>query len=285
MSHSPRQSDRLADFSRLTFSTRLWREVARKGGSAQLEDALNSASRELGMVNHSREDSLRTVQAWMLRNRRSDYIYRQSVISNSAGRSRLNAVRFSVELHLRSSVADLVRIGRNLEAFEIKSDRDNTSRLPNQLENAYIVSPYVSLVTTPANAENFLSRTPSTPVGVYTIGTRGGLRLLHRPRARWQRLETIELLNLLRAEERACALKDSVPNLLNEPNALQYRIAAESAAGMDPKDFYHRAVQALRMRPPTKLDPNLYYLYPILVSIGPNQNQLARMKTWLQEKV
>ncbi len=284
MSHDTNSNERLADLSRIAFSTRLWREVARNGSSKELDDALRRAELEIGLDHHSRAELLRTIHGWMLRSRRPDYTYRQALISRFAQRSHNGEVRFLTELHLRSSIADLVRIGGHLETFEIKSDRDNTSRLPNQLWNAYLVSPYASLVTTPPNASQFLARTPSTPVGVYTIGPRGGLRLLRQPTARWQRLESPEILNLLRADERAYALRDIAPTLLQEPNTLQYRIAVEAAAEVKPKEFYLRAVQALRRRPPIRLEPDLYYIHPILVSINPNSAQLARIHVWLKEE-
>lgn len=284
MSHDTNSNERLADLSRMAFSTRLWREVARSGSSKELDDALRRAEIELGLNPHSRAESLRSIHGWMLRSRRPDYTYRQALISRFARRSHHGTVRFLTELHLRSSIADLVRIGGDLETFEIKSDRDNTSRLPNQLWNAYLVSPYASLVTTPANASQFLARTPSTPVGVYTIGPRGGLRLLHQPTARWQRLESTEILNLLRADERAYALRDIAPTLPQEPNTLRYRIAVEAAAEVKPKEFYLRAVEALRKRAPMRLEPALYYIHPILVSVNPNSAQLARIHVWLKKE-
>lgn len=285
MPQGQRHSEHLADLSRLTFSTRGWREIARKGTSSSIEHALTLASCIIETGTISRAECLRAIHAWMLSNHRSDYIYRQSVIAHFANRSKSHSVRVSTEVYLRSSIADLMHIGKDLELFEIKSDRDNTARLSNQLHNAYLVSPYASLLTTPTNAYDFLARTPSTPVGVYTIGPRGGIRALRRPRARWKRLEAIEILNLLRANERAYALRDLLPNLLNEPNAIQYRIAAERVAELYPKDFYLRAMQSIRLRPRIPLDPKDYYLYPILVALGPNQRQMSRMQDWLKEKV
>ena len=282
MIKSPAHEERLADLSRVTFSSRLWREIGKTGHSHPLDVALAEASELLGVDNGVRNKSVAAIYQWLKMYRRPDYVYRASIIRHY---STSHSARFISELHLRTSIADLVRIGVNLETFEIKSDRDKVDRLPNQLHNAFSVSPLVSLVAAPAVAHAFLSRTPSTPVGVYTMGPRGGLSQLHRPTPTWQRLESLEILQLLRAEERAYALRDLAPSLLSEPNTRQYKIAAEIAETISPKNFYRRATLALRRRPKTTLDPRLEHLYPILISVDPNQNQFARMMKWLEMEI
>lgn len=282
MQNMPTADPDLAQLVRTLFSPRPWRTIGFAKGEQELAETVVRISNSLSLQPRTRGDVVQGALKWMRANFRNDYVYREALLNSRRRPDGVASATYITEVHLATSIADVIRAGREMEVFEIKSDLDSSRRLLNQISNAYTVSPYFTLVTSRANAQRALRESAASPIGISIVGPMGGLVRIRKPRARWQRLDPFELYSLLRADERAFVLRKELPYLREVPNALQFQRGAEIVALMSPVELYSRVVGSLRRRHALPVPDHLRPLTPVIATLRPSAMQLKRISSWIE---
>ena len=148
---------------------------------------------------------------------RSEYVFKNWLVNRLVfGRHSPRTASALLELRAGTSIADVVVFNGTSAAYEIKTDLDNLSRLPLQLQNYSRYFDQVFVVTTTRMAPRIVGAVPPH-VGVLVLTSRGSLSQVRDATSDMNRLSAAALFGLLHRAEalrvlgRTCGYEVDVP--------------------------------------------------------------------------
>lgn len=223
---------------------------------------------------------------WLSKNYRNDIFYRKVAVSYLSSHGQRSLFP---EFRADRSIVDLLAVTKSLHAVEIKSDRDNASRLGDQLLDYMKIAPQVSLFGPRRMIRELRLETVFESVGLHWVDDKGQVRCERPAEVNTRFLDSTVLMRSLRREEYTKVLLDlglPVPRL---PNTRIFSYALEESRKVDPL-AYHNAVSAQlrkrRLRAGNAVIERMPApLIPSLLRLDPTINEVARLRAWLTREI
>ena len=159
---------------------------------------------------------------------RPDYVYRNAIIKKvHLGRHSLRTSQALQEFRIENRKVDLALLNTRSTAYEIKSDRDNTQRLIDQLEKYAQVFQSTYLVCSPLVADSIQPKIPSH-VGILQLSTQYTLQTIRKAETEDRLLNSRTISRCMTIPEAVHCLDQIGVTLPQVPNT-QTRCAIEEA--------------------------------------------------------
>lgn len=237
----------LAALTRL-FSASVFHELGRYGRSALFTRLARQAPllqrHSLGM---SVADAFESAFGILRKSgHRDEYVYRSAITQKLLlGRHSLRTAAVVHEMRAGCSKADVVVLNGTSTAYEIKSERDQLTRLPSQLASYRQVFASVSVVTSSHQCKEVRSVIPDD-VGLLVLSDAYTLQVVKEPEVLPQRTSPVEILRALRSNEAAAILQGLGIEVPDVPNTLIRRELEACFAHLDPSSVHDQMVRVLR---------------------------------------
>ncbi|MBU0620609.1 MAG: sce7726 family protein [Gammaproteobacteria bacterium] len=237
----------LSALSRL-FSPSVFHEMAKKGCSplfARLfvQTGLTDRHFDLETVGSAFDAAFSVLKSSGLRD---EYVYRAALTHNILlGRHSLNTASMLTEFRAGSCKADLVILNGTGTVYEIKSDRDSLSRLPNQIANYRKVFAKIYVIAGERHLHEVIGST-STDVGVMSLVRWDQIHTVREAIDRSDLVCPVTIFDSLRLDEARtilCNLKVHVPEV---PNTKLHSAMRECFARLDPPEVHRQMVATLK---------------------------------------
>lgn len=223
---------------------------------------------------------------WLARNYRNDHVYRKAVVGQMVPSS--GGVLLA-EFKANKSIVDFLVVTDVLHAVEIKSDLDNTSRLPSQLSDYSKIAPLVSLLGTRRLVERVESMQEFSAVGLSWLDPDGKVQQARPAIFNATHLDSMTMMRSLRRAEYLQILTNQgipVPEL---PNTRIFSYAREAVLTVDPQVYQNEVATQLQRRRPrvgssaiAKLPTPLR---PTVLKLDPTKESLSRLHGWLDQEI
>lgn len=199
-----------------------------------------------------------------LADRPNEYIFKNEIANqlfvahHSPDRSGL-----LTEFRVGSARLDVVVANGTTTCYEIKTDRDELRRLPNQLVAALSVFDKVYVVTTPRYLDATLEIISSqSQVGIFVLDASAKLVLMRRASSNIPQVDPKAIFDCLRRSEYVSALARRFGSVPAVPNTRIYSICKEMFSTLTPMDAHRIFTKSLQRRACRKGDANGYLSVP-----------------------
>ncbi|MFK4298480.1 hypothetical protein ABH924_003649 [Arthrobacter sp. GAS37] len=193
-------------------------------------------------------EALETAYAQLVRDYRVEYVYKNTIASTMVfGRHSPDTASAVLELAAGDSIADIVVLNGASTAYEIKTDLDQFSRLPQQVADYAKCFDKVIVVTSRAKAEAALDLVPSAH-GVIGVDRRGRMRTYREPTVDETRLDPGLMFRMLRREEYLGILKRTIGFGVDPTEGDGWIEARTAFAALPPNVVRHEVLVELRRR-------------------------------------
>jgi len=177
---------------------------------------------------------------------RDEYVYRAALTHNILlGRHSLNTASMLAEFRAGTCKADLVILNGTSTVYEIKSDRDSLSRLPNQIANYRKVFAKIYVIAGERHLQEVIAST-SNDIGIMSLLRWDQIRTVREAADRSDLVCPATIFDSLRLDEARtilCNLKVPVPEM---PNTMLYGAMRECFARLDPSEVHRQMVSTLK---------------------------------------
>lgn len=240
------EKSKLAATTRL-FSSAVFQQLAKKGKSPIFARLMREIGRERFAQASTVSDVFTSAfEVIALPGSRDEYVYKSAITKKVLlGRHSLRTASMLTEVRVEDSKADIVVLNGTSTVYEIKSERDNLSRLPNQLEAYRRAFASVNVITSDTHASKVIEIAP-WDVGVMVLNRRGRISELRAAKDRPERVQSSALFELLRTDEACrvlCSLGVVVPDV---PNTEKFGLVRALFVSQDPLALHEAAVAVLR---------------------------------------
>lgn len=169
------------------------------------------------------------------------------------------------QLHIRSSIADLVLVNDEAVVYEIKSELDNLDRLDRQIENYYTAFSKVCIVAPQASFPLLYERYKDTPVGIRVLTKRNTFSRSDgkHPIEDRSHLTHRSLFSLLRKAEYEAVVTTYFGSLPEVSQVAHYRACLARFCTIPITEAYLRVLQQLRSRRPASAEALHHIPYPL----------------------
>lgn len=221
------------------------------------------------------------------RNYRSEYVYRNLITSRYfIGRHKAANAVLLHELRLGESIADCVLVNGSGTVYEIKTERDDPSKLASQIASYRLVFPRVVLVVNHAEAQKYQGIAKDFKLGLVALNERGQLSERIRPVDDCDNFNLHAMFNLLRVPEITRLLEDWYGSVPEVPNGRRYETYLSMAEAIPVGAFQSQMQQILKTRKLRHAKPLLFneaYIpfRAILTQLDPNNSQQEHFRHWL----
>ena len=240
----PSQSAALARM----FSARVIQELARDGRSPLLTRLVHQTPLPQAVVPNGQVRGLFDKAFLLLRQRdnRHEYVYKSAIARKILmGWHSLNTACMLTEFRVDGCRADAVILNGTSSAYEIKSERDNLHRLPDQL-SAYLRAFAKVIVVTGCNhVDEILDLAPSA-VGVMVLTNRYQLSTLREAEEDRDRIEPSIVFESLRTHEARNILLRNLIDVPRVPNTIERSVLRELFEQLSPRQVHDSMVISLR---------------------------------------
>lgn len=206
-------------------------------------------------------EALDAAYTQLARDYRVEYVYKNTIVSRMVfGRHSPDTASAVLELAAGDSIADIVVLNGASTAYEIKTDLDQFSRLPQQVADYAKCFDKVVVVTSRSRAEVALDLVPSAH-GVIGVDRRGRMRTYREPTVDKSRLDPQLMFQMLRRDEYFAILKRTVGFGMSGANDDWITMRAAFAA-LPPDVVRHEVLRELRRRgmAVSKVNPSIRLL-------------------------
>jgi len=237
---------RLAVLTRM-FSSSVFRSLGARGSSALLARLLQDAGESFDGSSGTVADALQRAFDILRRTgNRDDYVYRSAIIQKLfIARHSFRTATPLLEARSGASRADVVILNGTSTAYEIKSERDSTSRLHNQVLDYRQVWATVNVVTSLRQAQDIRRLVPSD-VGILVLTDRFSLRVEKEAITVPERISPTFLLDALRVEEAHAVLEMAGAERPRLPNTVVRSYLRAEFSRLDPTTAHNFAVETLK---------------------------------------
>lgn len=150
------------------------------------------------------DDFFDSAYQYLLANYKNEYVFKNTLITEYAEDSDVTVLS---EFPIKKCIADLIFISDKLEAFEIKTDFDNYSRLRNQMDEYRKVFEYVNLVIS-EDAYKKLQFKEIGNFGIIVLKSNNTFVKKRKPKSNIKDIEIEYLWRILNKAEKEFFLKD-----------------------------------------------------------------------------
>ena len=242
----------VVDKSLLTATTRLFsstvfHQLAKKGKSPVFARLVREIGRErfakATLVSDAFDSAFELIAA---PGRRDEYVYKSAIAKRVLlGRHNLRTASMLTEVRVDGNKADVVVLNGTSIVYEIKSGRDNLTRLPYQLDSYRRAFACVNVITSKSHLDGVLDIAPKD-VGVLVLNRRGQISKIRSPFVCPERIDPVTLFDTLRIQESARILSGLSVPVPEVPNTERFTVVRELFVGQDPVALHRIAVDILR---------------------------------------
>lgn len=241
------ENSQLAATARM-FSSVVVQELARKGYSRTFS-RLAAESSLRGIINDSEPLSSFFDAAFAVltrKNFRYEYAYRAAVTHKILlGTHSLNTASMLSEFRVGSCKADLVILNGTSTVYEIKSERDNLDRLPNQIASYFKVFSRVNVITSETHVDAVLD-TVAEDVGILLLSNRLRISTVRDAQERLGDLCPVTLLDSMHRSEAFEILKAFDIAIPNVPNTRLYSELVTIFSGLPARKLHECMIRVLK---------------------------------------
>lgn len=230
------------------FSTAVFRELAREIPAHTARESIARVAR-LGETNGaSLGDTFEHAHRLMTSGYRNEYIFKNELVSKIVfGRHSTRTASALLELRMGKSWADVMIVNGTSTTYEIKTDLDQFGRLSTQLADYSSRSEFVNLVTSDARAAAAEKYLPAH-VGIVALRRNGALRTVRSATSNFERMHSVDLYSVLRADEALTILTNLTGYALDVPPGRAWNRLRELFAGLPLVEAHTGMVGQLRRR-------------------------------------
>jgi hypothetical protein len=177
---------------------------------------------------------------------RYEYAYRAAVTHKILlGTHSLNTASMLSEFRVGACKADLVILNGTSTVYEIKSERDNLDRLPNQISSYFKVFPRVNIITSENYVDAVLGKV-SEDVGILILSNRLKISTVREGQDRLADLCPLTLLDSLHRNEAFEILKAFDVPIPEVPNTRLHGELATIFAILPPRKLHECMIRVLK---------------------------------------
>lgn len=169
------------------------------------------------------------------------------------------------QLHIQSSIADLVLVNGEAVVYEIKSELDNLDRLDRQIEDYYSAFSKVCIVAPHASFPLLYERYKDTPIGIRVLTKKNTISRsdVKHPVEDRSHLTHRSLFSLLRKAEYEQVVATYFGSLPNVSHVEHYRACYAQFCTIEINEAYPRVMQQLRARRTESMEVLRCVPYPL----------------------
>lgn len=218
---------------------------------------------------------------------RGEYLYRNLITSRYfVGKHRASNSVLLHELRVGNSIADCVLINGHGNVYEIKTERDDPSRLALQIKNYRRAFPSVNLVVNEADQHKYSTWAGDLGLGLIILTRRGHLSVQRVADEDYSGIDLRTMFNLLRIEETAAVLNEHHGFVPEVPNGRRYEAFFEQAETIPTLAFQKSMQSVLKMRhlkhsKSLLMDRKMEPLRAVISQLDPTKIQQKRLLDWL----
>ncbi len=177
---------------------------------------------------------------------RNEYVYKTAITKKILlGRHNLSTASMLTEVRVDENKADVVILNGTSTAYEIKSERDNLSRLANQLKSFRRAFASVNVISAAVHLDQVKEIAPSD-VGIMILNQRGQISEIRKSSPCPERINPYSLFSMLQLQEAIQILKllgVSVPEL---PNTERYKLVRDLIVLQNSAELHSAMVKVLQ---------------------------------------
>ncbi|WP_449276600.1 sce7726 family protein [Leucobacter sp. GX24907] len=269
------------------FSAASFRPIFAGRNSSKADLLIKKLGEELSLRTASRAAVVASAYRVLSRGYRGEYLYRNLITSRYfVGKHRASNSVLLHELRVGGSIADCVLVNGHGNVYEIKTERDDPSRLALQVMNYKMAFPSVNLVVNEADQHKYSTWAGDLGLGLITLTRRGHLSVQRAADEDYSGLDIRAMFNLLRVEELATVLNEHHGFVPDVPNGRRYEAFLEQAEAIPAPAFQKSMQSVLKMRHlkhsrPLLMDRKMEPLRAIISQLDPTKLQQDRLLDWL----
>lgn len=220
---------------------------------ALIENRHTDVIREMGLMPLAHAGaSIKELFDWaygkLWRSYRCEYVYKNEVLRKLflARHDPAKATATS-EFLIGNNRLDLLVLNGTTVAYEVKTDYDALTRLPNQLDAYLSVFDRINVVCAPDFAEQILSLIDER-VGVISLNPKGSLSIRRQWKSNTENIRPEAVFDLLRAPEYIAAVRQLFGVAPNVPNTQRRKVYLDYFRTLSPKMAHEVLLESLRVR-------------------------------------
>jgi hypothetical protein len=230
------------------FSSAVIRELSRRGQSSTLARLF----RESGLLSHAHPQG--TVGEFLdhafghlkLKQHRHEYIYKAAITKKILlGTHSLHTASMLTEFRVGECKADVVILNGTATVYEVKSERDNLTRLGKQIEAYMKVFATTNVIVGENHLDEVLHSLPSE-VGVLKLSGRYNISLEREADDNAARTCSRCIFDAITLTEAATILKDNGIEVPAVPNTQRHQVLREAFAVLSPEVAHRGMVATLK---------------------------------------
>ena len=230
------------------FSSSVLKELAARGCSPSLARLIGESdlhtdphsTEHIGTVFDLAFDHLKR------RVHRHEYVYKAALMQKVLlGIHSLKTASMITEFRVGPCKADVVLLNETGTVYEIKSERDNLSRLSRQVDEYSRVFASVNVIAGDNHLREVESSVPDH-VGIMELSNRYRVRTLKRATVDPARTNPAAIFDAINQREASRILKSVGMNLPDVPNTQRYAALRELFAQLDPETAHRGMVESLK---------------------------------------
>ncbi|WP_267116599.1 sce7726 family protein [Xanthomonas sacchari] len=187
-------------------------------------------------------DVLELAYRRLAKSRRSEYFYKNQIISHAVARGSSSRLSVFSEFRVGGCRADLLLVRGSAQIFEIKSEYDDFSKASKQVAAYYSAFKIVSFVIHQSHLDSAMEALPAD-CGIFTVTPRAALRAIRAPRETSSQLSSQAIFDCLLGAE-----QDELLATSGISNSWSYEECLSSVAELPIERLYSFFVKKLSMR-------------------------------------
>ncbi|MFY0661428.1 MAG: sce7726 family protein [Shimia sp.] len=230
------------------FSAGVFAELANKGRSPLFARLLSESELHSEMPLDAKVVDVFEEAFARLRNGkvRSEYIYRAAIVNNILlGTHSLNSASMLTEFRIGKSKADLVILNGTGTAYEIKSERDNISRLAKQVSDYRKVFASTYVIAGSNHVESVSDVVPNS-TGILHLSRWNKISTIRRAKETFEEIDNLQVLDSLRSKEAVQILALLDRKIPSVPNTQLRSALSEEFSVLDKALLHRTMVKALK---------------------------------------
>lgn len=240
------KKSKIAATTRL-FSSAVFNELAKKGRSSTFARLVHEIGCEqfdaLGSVAEAFDAAFEIISK---PGNRDEYVYKSAIAQKVLlGRHSLKTASMLTEVRVNGNKADVVILNGTSTVYEIKSERDNLSRLPEQLASYLQAFANVNVITSADHIDGVAKVAPKD-VGILVLNQRGQISEVRKAIQREERINPSILFDTLRVQEASDILTLLNIDVPKVPNTERFRTVKQLFENQNPVLLHKASVLVLK---------------------------------------
>ncbi|TGD22724.1 hypothetical protein EGT49_08055 [Companilactobacillus suantsaicola] len=229
------------------FTVNYLKKLINDQGFGLYQDVVDSLISEQKVDNNL--DAFVALYKYMFKNHRNEFFYKNTLIKKILlGIHSVNTTTALREIPISENILDLLLINGVGRVYEIKTELDNLTRLPQQLEAYYQAFSYVNVVTDESHFKDVSKLLEDKPTGIILLTKRGSLHVEKKALEYNGVLNSRVLFNILRKYEFENITNEVFGQLPQVNQSKYYDACFEMLSKLDVKEFQWYVLRELKKR-------------------------------------